>query len=165
VETEWTGEQRACWLLAQMLEWHRREDKSAWRDYFEMCKLSDDELTEDKNALGGLVYIGEVGKIKKSIVYRYRFPLQDYTIDRALGVRDPRTGQGVGEIIGIDDRDLTIDIKGGGLSSVPHPTALVPYDIMDARVLSGSLLRLASWVVDHGVAGAGRFEASRDLLL
>jgi len=165
VETEWTGEQRACWLLAQMLEWHRREDKSAWREYFEMCKLSDDELIEDKNALGGLVYIGEVGKIKRSIVYRYRFPLQDYTIDRALDVRDPRTGQGVGEVIGIDDRDLTIDIKRGALSSVPHPAALVPYDIMDARVLSGSLLRLASWVVDHGVTGAGRFEAARDLLL
>jgi predicted RecB family nuclease len=165
VETEWTGEQRASWLLAQMLEWHRREDKSAWRDYFEMCKLSDDELIEDKNALGGLVYIGEVGKIKKSIVYRYRFPLQDYTIDRALGVRDPRTGQGVGEVIGIDDRGLTIDIKRGALASVPHPTALVPYDIMDPRVLSGSLLRLASWVVDHDVAGAGRFEAARDLLL
>jgi predicted RecB family nuclease len=165
VETEWTGEQRACWLLAQMLEWHRREDKSAWREYFEMCKLSDDELIEDKNALGGLVYIGEVRKIKRSIVYRYRFPLQDYTIDRALDVRDPRTGQGVGAVIGIDDRDLTIDIKRGALSSVPHPTALVPYDIMDPRVLSGSLLRLASWVVDHGVAGPGRFEAARDLLL
>jgi predicted RecB family nuclease len=165
VETEWNGEQRACWLLAQMLEWHRREDKSAWREYFEMRKLSDDELIEDKNALGGLVYIGEVRKIKKSIVYRYRFPLQDYTIDRALDVRDPRTGQGVGEVIGIDDRELTIDIKRGALSSVPHPTALVPYDIMDPRVLSGSLLRLASWVVDHGVAGAGRFKAARDLLL
>lgn len=36
---------------------------------------------------------------------------------------------------------------------------------MDPRVLSGSLLRLASWVVDHDVAGAGRFEAARDLLL
>ena len=109
---------------------------------YAMCEFSDDELIEDKNALGGLVYIGEVGKVKKSIVYRYRFPLQDHAIDRALDVRDPQTQKGVGEVVGIDDRNLTIDIKRGALSSVPHPTALVPYDIINPRVLSDSLLRL-----------------------
>jgi len=61
-ESEWTDQQRACWLLAQELEWHRREEKSAWWEYFRLCGLSDDELQEDKNALGGLVYLGEVGK-------------------------------------------------------------------------------------------------------
>lgn len=60
-EAEWTEEQRARWLLAQMLEWHRREDKSAWWEYYHLCELTDDELQEDKNALAGLVYLGEVG--------------------------------------------------------------------------------------------------------
>jgi uncharacterized protein len=53
-ETEWNSEHRALWLLAQMLEYHRREDKSAWWEYFRQCDLSDDELMEDKNALGRL---------------------------------------------------------------------------------------------------------------
>ena len=39
-ETAWTDEHRACWLLAQMLEWHRREEKSAWWEYFRLCELS-----------------------------------------------------------------------------------------------------------------------------
>jgi hypothetical protein len=39
-----TGEERASWLLAQMLEWHRREQKSAWWEYFRICELSEDEL-------------------------------------------------------------------------------------------------------------------------
>jgi RNase_H superfamily len=34
--TMWTDEQRACWLLAEMLEWHRREEKSAWWEYFRL---------------------------------------------------------------------------------------------------------------------------------
>ena len=59
-ESEWTNEQRAQWLLAQLLEWHRREDKSMWWEYYRLCTLSDDELIEDKNALGGLVYVGVV---------------------------------------------------------------------------------------------------------
>jgi predicted RecB family nuclease len=70
----WTNEQRACWLLAQMLEWHRREEKSAWWEYFRLCDLSDDELQEDKSALGGLKFVGEIGRIKRSIIYRYSFP-------------------------------------------------------------------------------------------
>ena len=36
-EEEWTPEQRAYWLLAQMLEWHRREEKSAWWEFFRLC--------------------------------------------------------------------------------------------------------------------------------
>ncbi|MGI9168269.1 MAG: hypothetical protein ACR2G5_18115 [Pyrinomonadaceae bacterium] len=35
-ESEWSDEQRAKWLLAQMLEWHRREEKTKsfylWRE-------------------------------------------------------------------------------------------------------------------------------------
>ncbi|HET6929665.1 MAG TPA: TM0106 family RecB-like putative nuclease, partial [Candidatus Acidoferrum sp.] len=90
-ETEWSSEQRARWLLAQMLEYHRREDKSAWWEYFRQCDLTDDELVEDKNALGGLKYIGQVRQVKRSFVHRYSFPPQDHSIDRAFQVHDPKT--------------------------------------------------------------------------
>lgn len=43
-ENERTEEQQAKWLLAQLLEWHRREDKSAWWEYFRLCELTDQEL-------------------------------------------------------------------------------------------------------------------------
>jgi predicted RecB family nuclease len=164
-ETERTDEQRALWLLAQMLEWHRREEKSAWWEYFRLCELSDDELQEDKSALGGLVFVEEVDHIKRSIVYRYTFPPQDHAIDRALEVRDPRTGKNAGEVIAIDDRSRTIDLKRGASSPAPHPTALVPYDIVDSAVLRDSILRIASWVADHGIAGSGKFQSARELLL
>jgi len=96
-EAEWSEEQRARWLLAQMLEWHRREEKSALVEYFRLCELSDDELQEDKTALGGLAYVGEAGRIKRSVIHRYRFPPQDHAIDRALEVRDPRTQKSAGD--------------------------------------------------------------------
>jgi predicted RecB family nuclease len=164
-EAAWTEEQRARWLLAQMLEWHRREEKSAWWEYFRLCELSDDELQEDKTALGGLAYVGEAGRIKRSVIHRYRFPPQDHAIDRALEVRDPRTQKSAGDLIAIDDHNRTIDLKRGATSSVPHPTALISFDILDSEVLRSSLLRVASAVADSGMVGQGVFQAARDLLL
>jgi len=164
-ESEWIAEHRALWLLAQMLEWHRREEKSAWWEYFRLCDLSDDELQEDKSALGGLEFVGEVGRIKRSIVYRYSFPPQDHALDRALEVHDPKTGKSAGECVAIDERKRTIDLKRGASSSVPHPTALVPYDIIDSTVLRDSIFRIASWVADNGITGTGTFQSARELLL
>jgi predicted RecB family nuclease len=164
-ETAWTEEHRAIRLLAQMLEWHRREEKSAWWEYFRLCALSEDELEEDKSALGGLEFDGEVARIKRSIVYRYSFSPQDHAIDRPLEVRDPRTGKSAGERVAFDERNRTIDLKRGSSSAVPHPTALVPFDIVDSKVLSDSIARIASSVADHGISGSGKFQSARELLL
>ncbi|MGA8735978.1 MAG: TM0106 family RecB-like putative nuclease [Terriglobales bacterium] len=164
-EATWTDEHRACWLLAQMLEWHRREEKSSWWEYFRLCELSDEELQEDRNALGGLAYVAEVDHIKRSTVHRYRFPPQDHAIDRAHEVHDPRTGHSAGTVVAFDDHNRTIDLKRGTASEVPHPTALVPFDIVGSTVLSDSLFRLASYVAEHGIVGAGQFQPARELLL
>ena len=164
-EGVWTVQQRACWLLAQLLEWHRREEKSTWWKYHQLCELSDEELQEDNDALGGLVYLGEIGRIKRSIVHRYKFPPQDHTIDRALDVRDPKTKKGVGDVVGIDERNRTIDLKRGAQALLLHPTGLVPFDFIDSKVLRDGLYRLGEWVAKNGISGIGPFQAARDLLL
>jgi predicted RecB family nuclease len=161
----WTNEQRACWLLAQLLEWHRREEKSMWWEYYRLCDLSDEELIEDKNALGGLEYVGVVGEKAKSFIHRYKFPFQDYTIDRALDVHDPRTQDSVGTIDDIDELNLTIDIKRGKTSEKPHPTALIPHDYVSSKKQVESLMRIARWVIENGISGPGKFEAATDTLL
>jgi uncharacterized protein len=172
-ETEWTNEQRASWLLAQLLEWHRREDKSIWWEYFRLCELSEDELIEDKNALGGLIYVGVVEQVKKSLIHRYSFPVQDHAIDRALEVHDPRTRESAGTLTELDELNLTVDLKRVKNSDKPHPSALIPRDFVDSKRLVESLIRIAHSVADKGVChediGAKRthseFQAARDALL
>jgi uncharacterized protein len=164
-EAEWNSEQRATWLLAQMLEYHRREDKSAWWEYFRQCDLTDDELAEDKNALGGLKYVGPVGQVKRSIVHRYSFTPQDHSIDRAFQVHDPKTKASAGTVVAIDDLTGTIDIKRGINSQVPHPTALVPQNVLGSEAQHDSLMRVGQWVAENGISGPGPFQAARDLLL
>jgi uncharacterized protein len=164
-ERDWTGSQWATWLLAQMLEYHRREDKSTWWEYFRHCDLSPDEMLEDAGALGGLQYVGPVERIKRSIVHRYSFPPQDHAIDRALGVHDPKTKAGAGSVVSIDEQQGFIDLKRGVASTAPHPSDLIPYNIVGTDSQRDSLLRIASWVAENGIAGQGSYQTARDLLL
>ena len=162
----WTESQRATRLLADLLEWHRREDKSKHWEYFNRCDFSDDEFVTDRATLGDLSYVGEVEKIKKSIIHRYQFPLQDSTIERALELRNPKTKSKTGELHSIDYKALTIDLKRGpSLTDAPHPSALVPYDLINANVLRESLLRLGGWVATNEIDGNGSYAAARELLL
>ena len=162
----WTESQKATALLADLLEWHRREDKSKYWEYFSRCDYSDEEFITDRATLGGLVYVGEVEKVKKSTVHRYRFPLQDTTIERALELRDPKTKKATGELHAVAYEALTIDLKRGPkLADAPHPTALVPYDIINAKAMRESLLQLGNWVADNDIEGFGSYAASRELLL
>jgi predicted RecB family nuclease len=163
--TQWTNKHRAHWLLAQLLEWHRREEKSSWWEYFRLCGLTDAELQEDRSALGGLVLVGEVGREKRSITYRYGFPPQDHALDRAIEILDPRTGKSAGHIETIDERNWMIDLRRGRSSRAPHPTALIPFEIVGSTVLRDSIFRISSYVADHGIDGSGNFEVARNLLL
>ena len=52
-----TKTQKATGLLADLLEWHRREDKSKYWEYFTRCDYSDEEFITDRATLGGLVYL------------------------------------------------------------------------------------------------------------
>ncbi|CAN5633190.1 TM0106 family RecB-like putative nuclease [soil metagenome] len=167
-ESEWTNDHRAGWLLAQMLEWHRREEKSMWWEYFRLCDLSDDELVEDKNALGGLVYQGVVEETKRSFVHRYKFPVQDHTINRARNVHDPRTQGLAGEMVRIDESNRTVHLKRGKSSEKPHPTALIADNYVSSKEQVKSLLRIARWVAEKGLQPEGvdsSFRAARDCLL
>src|SRR6266571_7401585 len=54
---ERSEEQQAVWLLAHMLDWHRREEKAPWWEYFRLRDLSDEELLDETSALAGLVHV------------------------------------------------------------------------------------------------------------
>ena len=48
-----TDEERARALLADLIDWHRREDKPAWWRYFYLRTLTSAELIGEPDALGG----------------------------------------------------------------------------------------------------------------
>jgi predicted RecB family nuclease len=161
-----TDEQQARWLLAQLLSWHRREDKPAWWAYFERQRLTEEELIEDSEAIGGLTYDGVHAEVARSLVHRYRFdPSQDHKILVGASPHDPQTAKPVGEVVALDPVRGYVHLKRGKASKVPHPRALIPEPPIDTRILRQALERLAAWVVENGIDAPGPYRAARDLLL
>jgi uncharacterized protein len=162
--TERDEAHNARYLLAHLLEWHRREDKSTYWEYFRLCDLSDEELIEDRTALGGLVYERVDRTEARSYVHRYRFPPQDQAIDRARELHDPRTRKPAGLPMLVDEAEGILELKRGKTSEVPHPTAVIPYGIVKTPEQRASLLRLAEHVRDHGLTPTSPFASAIALL-
>ncbi|MDE2695530.1 MAG: TM0106 family RecB-like putative nuclease, partial [Chloroflexota bacterium] len=156
------------WLLAQLLNWHRREAKSFWWRYFHlMGELSDEERREESDALGELMLQGswpDRNPRSRSNIYRFRFPPQDHAIKLRDRPHDPETTKAVGEVVHLDDDEGIIDIRRGRNQPAPAPTSLIPHNLVRPQPKPESLQRLARWVLDHGIEGAGPYRAARDLL-
>ena len=157
------ADQRARRLLAHLLEFHRREDKSTWWEFFDRCKLDPEELVEHRATLGGLTYDGAVDQIKRSTVHRYRFPEQTHEMEVGDEPKNPDTAESedlkrgfCGTVVALDEAARTIDLKRSRSSPVPHPAALVPLDTVNTKVLRGSLLRLAQAVAANGFSPTAR---------
>jgi predicted RecB family nuclease len=159
-----TEDPQARYVMAHLLEWHRREDKSGWWEYFRLCDLLDDDRRQERAPLGGLTYEGIVGQEKRSLIHRYRFPPQDHAIDRALAVHDPETLASAGTLVGVDDAEGIVDLKRGVRSSAPHPTSLVPMDVLQTREPRESLLKLGEQVRMSGPRLSGPLRAAGALL-
>lgn len=160
-----TAEAHARWLNAQLLEFHRREKKAFWWEYFHRCDMGDDELVEDRATLGGLTYEGVVEQVKRSLIHRYRFRPQDHRIELESTPHDPRTQKSAGSVVAIDDEHGIIFIRRGMTGDVPHPTALIPHEHFDEKPLRESLFRLGTATADHGLGKAHPHRCAADLLL
>jgi uncharacterized protein len=51
------AEQQGRWLLAYMLDYHRREDKATWWEYFRLRDLSEEDLLDERQAVAGLEFV------------------------------------------------------------------------------------------------------------
>jgi len=151
------GEGDAPWLLAQLLDYHRREARPQWWEWFHNQELDDDELIESSTTLGGLTRMGDPVLDKKSLVYPFSFPPQDHKIrDKAC---DPQTGKQYK--VRVDEENGRVTVRRGReRADEPLPRGLIPTGPIDDKPQRAALLRLAS----SYLAGDGRYAALVDVL-
>jgi predicted RecB family nuclease len=157
-------EQAARWLLSNLIDWHRREAKAEWWEYFRLKDLTDEELLDERNAVSGLRFVERIDVTRKIPTDRYSFEKQETSVragDDVCAGGDP-----IGCVVRIDIPRRTIDIKKTRKAAAVHPAAV----FVDGRgprdaVLADALYRLGTWVADHGIDGPGEYRAARDLLL
>ncbi|MGF7078865.1 TM0106 family RecB-like putative nuclease [Mucilaginibacter sp. UYCu711] len=157
--------QQGLWLLANMLDWHRRENKSKWWEYFRLCEMPDHEMLDEKVALAGLEFTGTRETVKRSFVDEYRMPLQDSDLAPGDSLKTG-DGESFGEVVAIDLELGLVSIKKGPKIEAIHPYAVFNFDFITDENKPPAIIRLANWVLANGIDHPGpEYRAARDLLL
>ncbi len=164
VRSERSDEQHGRWLLAYLLDYHRREDKAGWWEYFRLCDLPEEELLDEREAVGGLELVervertaGKRGNLTGSVIDRYRYPAQEMEIEARdeLWLQDRKK---FGDVVAVDRANLTIDVKKGPKRAEVHPSAMFAFKHVSSDAMENALCRIGESVAsgdgDYGAARA-----------
>jgi uncharacterized protein len=155
-------EQGAERLMANLLDWHWREEKQTWWEHFRARELPPAERREDRSVLAELKLVSVVGTEKKSTVYRYEFPEQEHSLKLSSDPFDPDTEKSAGEIMALGD--TFVDLKRGP-SLTEHPRALIPGRPLITKAHAARLLAIGRAIAVDGIAAQDSFHAARELLV
>jgi uncharacterized protein len=133
-------------VLAYLLDFHRREDKAMWWDYFRLLKLSDEDLLDERGAVSRLEYVCDVRPEKKSVIQRYRYPPQEMEIRRKAELRLTDQTKWA-DVVAIDRAARTIDVKVGPSKMALRPTAAFEFSHVPTAALENALLAIGEGVI------------------
>ena len=160
---ERSADQQARFVLAHMMEFHRREDKASWWEYFRVLGLEEGEVDDERRALRGLSFEAVVDATRAPL-QRYSFPPQELDARPKDEVYD-REGNRIGTVEAVNYAARTIDIKKTARTADEHPTAVVLHSRVPSDVLRKALMRLGEAVVAKGFSQGDPYRAAIDLLL
>jgi predicted RecB family nuclease len=162
---ERTPAQSARHLLAYLLDFHAREQKTEWWEYYRMCALSPEEYLDEKHAVAGLEFVERLSITAKGVaVDRYRYPAQECDVRKGHTLKT-RDEQDFGKVVEIDRRARTLSVHKPGKAVDLHPGEAFVHDVVPLRPLPSAIEAIARWVADHGIDADGPYRAARDLLL
>ena len=154
--------EHARWLLAYLLDFHRREDKASWWKYYDLLESTDDDLLEEPEAVAGLEHRERVdvvrnkktGKPTGSVVDRYAYPPQEMEIRRKAELKT-RDQSKLGDVVAVDRVARTIDVKKGTKQADAHPSAVFAHSHISSDILEHALAVVGNAVASgNGVDGA-----------
>lgn len=148
--------------LADLLEFHRREDKPVHWAMFDRQYRPEDELIDDAECLGGLHDVGvPPAPIKQSFIYTFGFPAQDFKLRDEDKPLLSETLLPAGEVVEIDEKARRIQLKRSKKSgALPARFSLLPPKPIGSTVLRDAIFRVA----EAASRNSGAYRAVRDLL-
>ncbi|MGI9302471.1 MAG: TM0106 family RecB-like putative nuclease [Gammaproteobacteria bacterium] len=160
---ERSPEHQARFVLAHMMEFHRREDKATWWEFFRVLALDESDYADERRAVVGLAFVEEL-KAGPAPLQRYRFVSQELDARRGDDLWDVE-GDRFGGVVEVSYSDRTIDIKKSKKTAGVHPHALLLHSRVPADPLQRSLMRLGEKVLVEGFASKAPYRAALELLL
>lgn len=104
-------------ISQQILGFYRRDQRAAWRLFFERKNMSHEELIDDTECIGDLKQIDKPYPEKRSLVYTFSFPEQEYKLKEkekaslANNILLNQESGYAGEIIELDQKKRIIKLK------------------------------------------------------
>ncbi len=137
-------------VLAYLLDWHRREDKAVWWEYFRLLGLSDEDLLDERGAVAGLAFVADVGKEKKSTIQRYGYPPQEMELRRGdeLTLKDQKKW---GEVVAVDRAARTIDVLVGPSKVGVRPASAFAHSHVRTTILEDAIFAIGEGVINNTV--------------
>jgi len=167
VRADRSAEQQARWLLAFLLDWHRREDKAGWWEYYRLRDLPEEDLFDEPQAVAGLEHVERVeivankrtGKPTGAVVDRYCYPAQEMEIREKdqLTLTDETK---FGVVVRVDRMAFTLDVKKGPSQAERHPTAAFAHRHVGTDVLEEAIYRFGENVASAGTVSSDKARAN-----
>lgn len=150
-------------LTTHLLEFHRREEKPQWWAMFDRQGRPDEELIDDAECLGGM-WMDPANKPfleKKSVVFTYRFPPQDYKFQAGDKFRLSDTLERAGSIFSLDPDNGIVQLKRGAKrGGLPSSMSIIPDGPIESDTLRKAVYRFA----DSLIAQNGNYKAVQSIL-
>ena len=158
-----TPGQQGRWLLAQMLEFHRREDKADWWEFYRLAELPPEDYADEPAAVAGLEFQATVcGGTQLCPVHRYTYPAQELSAPE--GEVHASKDVKLGSVYACDPRARHLDVKKRKDSVDVHPPRAFFFHHVRAAPIPDALFAIASGAA-RGIPEDGSFGAAADLLL
>jgi predicted RecB family nuclease len=131
-------------LAGQLVDFHKREAKPEWWAMFNRQDMTEEELIDDAECIGGLE--PDPNRLefpeKRSIVYSFRFPAQDFKMRLGGDVLIADTLAPAGEIVRLNEDKFEIWLKRGkSREPLPHRFSLIPKGPLGDKVLRAAIAR------------------------
>jgi uncharacterized protein len=135
----------ARYKLAYLLDWHRREAKSDWWEYFRLRDSPEEDLFDEPAAVAGLAFVKDVKPEKRSMVMRFSYPAQELELRRRqnLVLQD---GKSWAKIVRVDREQRTIDVLVGPSKLRLRPTAAFEHTQFNQEVIEDALFEIGQGV-------------------
>ena len=146
----------ASLVLADLVDFHRREEKPMWWRMFDRTKATSEELHDDASCIEGLQVVGAPATEKQSLVQTYQFdPAQEcklssdstvmfaHNLDAKFTLLELDTINGELKLK-ISKRTLTEKLGG----NFPRSGSLIPYEYISAKQIQLALTEIAIKHVD-----------------
>lgn len=144
-----------------LLEFHAREGRPQWWEFFARQDRFPDELIDDAECLAGLTQTGPPTPVKKSLLHTFTFPAQETKRRTGDDVFNVATLERAGTIESLDDTRLVVQIKRGTAAGpLPDSLSVGPGGPINSDALREAIYRFA----ESSIAGHDRYTALRDIL-